>query len=176
VLDSWLKCGPLSGFVESADKVLAIFIFQQETQDIQSLRQWHKSIHDLTRGWIGTPNIDNTKRLENFSSRGQREGRTSLDFPVSLEDFWNPFSFYFILFYFILFYFILFYFIILSPTPLAWYSSWLQTTTCFEVSSPTFHCQTLSWIRSGHHCSNLVHILSHLQQHFKKWSWKPALA
>jgi hypothetical protein len=55
------------GFAESADKVLAIFIFQQETQYIQSLRQQDKNIHELTHGWIGAPNIDNTKRVEKFS-------------------------------------------------------------------------------------------------------------
>jgi hypothetical protein len=72
VLDSWLKCGPLSGFAESADKVLAIFIFQQETQNTQSFRQRNKNIHELICGQIGAPNIDNTKRVENFSCRGQR--------------------------------------------------------------------------------------------------------
>jgi hypothetical protein len=86
VLDYWRKYGSLSGFAESADKVLAIFIFQQETQNIQSLRQRDKSIHELTRGQIGAPSIDNTKRVEN-SCRGQREGWRSLDFPVSLGDF-----------------------------------------------------------------------------------------
>jgi hypothetical protein len=87
VLDSWLKCGLCSGFAESADKVLDIFILQQETQNIQSLRQQNKNIHELTHGRIGAPNIDNTKRVENFSCSGQREGWTSPDFPVPMGDF-----------------------------------------------------------------------------------------
>jgi hypothetical protein len=43
----------------------------------------------------------------------------------------------------------LFYFIILSPTPLAWCSSWLQTNACLEFSTPTFHCQPLADISAG---------------------------
>jgi hypothetical protein len=73
VLDSWLKYGPLSGSTKSADKVLAIFIFQHETQNSQSFRQRNKNIHELTHGQVGAPNIDNTKRVENFSCRGHRE-------------------------------------------------------------------------------------------------------
>jgi hypothetical protein len=109
VLDSWLKCGPSSGFAESADKVLAIFIFQQETQNVQSFRQRNKNIHELTCGRIGAPNIDNTKRVENFSYRGQREGRRFWIFLC----LWGISEIHFPLFYFPLFYFPLFYFIAL---------------------------------------------------------------
>ena len=55
MLDSWLKCGPLSDFAEPADKVLAIFIFQHETQSvIQTMKQ---NTHELTHEWIGAPDI-----------------------------------------------------------------------------------------------------------------------
>ena len=43
----------------------------------------------------------------------------------------------------------LFYFIILSPTPLAWCSSWLQTNACLEFFTPLFHCQPLADISAG---------------------------
>jgi hypothetical protein len=103
-------------FVEPADKVLAIFIFQQETQNIQSLRQQDKSIHELTRGQIGAPNIDNTKWVKRTSPLGAREKAGHIW--ISLCP-WEISEVHFPLFYFILFYFILFYFIILSPTPLS---------------------------------------------------------
>jgi hypothetical protein len=39
VPDPWLKHVATLSFAEPADKVLAIFIFQHETQNIQSFRQ-----------------------------------------------------------------------------------------------------------------------------------------
>ena len=63
-----------------------------------------------------------------------------------------------------------------NPTPLAWSSFWRpRTIACLEFSSPIFCWQTLSGISAGS-ALNLARILSHLQQHFKKWSLKPALA
>ena len=53
---------------EPADKVLAIFIFQHETQNIQSFRQLDTNTHGLTRG---APDI----RLD---IRQHKEGRELL--------------------------------------------------------------------------------------------------
>ena len=50
VPDPWLKCVACLGFAEPADKVLAIFIFQHETQNIQSFRQLDMNTHGSTPG------------------------------------------------------------------------------------------------------------------------------
>ena len=62
-------CG--HSLAKPADKVLAIFIFQHETQNIQSFRQLDTNTHGLTRERTGAPDI----RLD---IRQHKEGRELL--------------------------------------------------------------------------------------------------
>jgi hypothetical protein len=110
------KVWPRSGFTGPADKVLAIFIFQHEIQNIQSFRQQNKTHMDQHIHRLVHQTLDSTKRAEKFCCRA-RENKAGHP-PISLC-LWENFKIHFPLFYFILFYFILFYFIILNPVPLA---------------------------------------------------------
>jgi hypothetical protein len=70
-----------------------------------------------------------------------------------------------------------FYSIILSPTPLSWFSSWLQTNACLEFSSPIFHCQPLPDTSSGPTLSqSSLYPFVPTATNLKRWSLKPALA
>ena len=122
--------------------------------------------------------LDVTKS-KSVSCRGQREGRTSLDFPVSLGEFWNPFYFSLDLSLSLFFFWILlflFYFIILSPTPLAWCSSWLRTNACLEFFTPIFHCQPLADISARLTLTqSSLYPFAPTATILKGWSLKPGL-
>ena len=113
--------------------------------------------------------LDVTKS-KSVSCRGQREGWTSPDFPVSPGELWNPFSFSLdlslSLFFLILL--ILFYFIILSPTPLARCSSWLRTNACFLFHSH-FPLSTPSWYQCWAKADSVFLIYSN---NFEKMKFK----
>ena len=84
-------CG--HSLAKPADKVLAIFIFQHETQNIQSFRQRNKT-HRLTRKQIWCTRHQTTQRGQRTSAvgaRGKKAGHL-LNFSLPLGEFQNPFS------------------------------------------------------------------------------------
>ena len=100
MLDSWLKCGPLFCFAEPADKVLAIFIFQHETQNIQSFRQRNKTHMNQNRNEPVHQTLDNTKRAENCCRARENKAGCPLNSLCLWESFKIHFPLYILLHHF----------------------------------------------------------------------------
>jgi hypothetical protein len=84
------ECG--HSLAKPADKVLAIFIFQHEAQNIQSFRQQNKTqMHRHVNGPVHQT-LDNTKREENFCCRARKDKARR---PLNSLCLWESFKIHF---------------------------------------------------------------------------------
>jgi hypothetical protein len=87
-------CG--HSLAKPADKVLLIFIFQHETQNIRSCRKQNKTHMNQHVNGPVHQTLDNTKRAENFCCRDRENAReTSAGRPPNSLCLWENFKIHF---------------------------------------------------------------------------------